>query len=86
MMGSGGWVIWGVGRGGRWGVRNFREISKNFSGNFEKISGKYMVIRKRKIIILKRQYNIFSIVLHESNSMIMLNSQHEYLRNDKIIR
>ena len=74
---------------GGWGcmmfLRNFREISAKFSGNFRENSEKIMVIRKRENDIVKREIKIFIIGLQENNSEIIPDSPVEYLRNGNLI-
>ena len=84
MGGGWGWVIWGVGKGYRWGCRNFPRNFRKFSGE---ISGKFpvkcKVIRKREIEIANRKINIFTKDLQKNNPEIILSSPVEYLRNGK---
>ena len=81
--------MWGVG-GGEWdggwvrgvggGTGIFREFSENFSGNFRKIFGKCVMIRKREIDLVNREIKIFTKGLQKNNPGIKLSSPIKYLR------
>ena len=61
----------------------FPGISGNFPGNFPEISTGMWRVPRYKNGIVTRQLKIFGHDLHEINSMIILDSSVEYLRNDK---